>query len=59
GELNAAGAAPLPFLLAIAALVALLADGVVAANLYSGREWEEPDEELVRDQRPRRRASAR
>ena len=42
----------------IAALVAFV-DAAVAANLYSSREWEELDEEPVRERRPRRRAASR
>ncbi|MFN2520900.1 MAG: hypothetical protein ABR525_07645 [Candidatus Limnocylindria bacterium] len=50
---------PAPFLLAIAGLLLLLLDGVLAANLYSAREWEELEEELPRDRRPRGRAATR
>ena len=35
------------------------ADAAVAANLYSAREWEELDEEPIRERRPRRRAASR
>ncbi|MDP9265466.1 MAG: hypothetical protein M3O91_05030 [Chloroflexota bacterium] len=59
GDLGAAAASPAAFLLAIAGLPLLLIDGVIAANLYSAREWKELEEELPRDRRPRRRAATR
>lgn len=59
GDLAAAAAAPAPFLLAVAALIVVLVDAAVAANLYSAREWEELEEEPLRDRRPRRRAASR
>lgn len=59
GELGAAGASPAPFLLAIGGLVLLLVDGVVSANLYAAREWEELEEDVVPERHRRRRAAAR
>src|SRR5207249_9017139 len=59
GDLAAAAAAPAPFLLAIAALLVTFVDAAVAANLYSAREWEELEEEPMREHRPRRRAASR
>ena len=56
-ELGQAAPSPAPFLLAIAGLVLLIADAGLAANLYSAREWEELDDEPVRERRPRRRAA--
>ena len=44
---------------AIAGLIVAFVDAAVAANLYSAREWEELDEEPLRDRRPRRRAASR
>jgi hypothetical protein len=58
-DVGAAAAAPAPFLLAIAGLIVVFVDAAVAANLYSAREWEELDEEPLRDRRPRRRAASR
>lgn len=58
-DLGAAAASPPALLLAIAGLLLLLIDGVLAANLYSAREWEELEEEVARDRRPRRRAATR
>ena len=58
-ELGAAAPSPAPFLLAIAALVLLIADAGLAANLYSAREWEVLEDEPVRDRHPRRRAAGR
>ena len=59
GDLGVPAPLPAPFLVAIAGLVLLLMDGVLAANLYSAREWEELEEELPRDRRPRGRAATR
>jgi hypothetical protein len=59
GEVTNAAASPGPFLLAIAGLIVTFVDAAVAANLYSAREWEELDEEPLRDRRPRRRAASR
>jgi hypothetical protein len=58
-EVGAAATGPAPFLLAIAGLIVTFVDAAVAANLYSAREWEELDEEPMRDRRPRRRAASR
>ena len=58
-ELGAAAPSPAPFLLAIAALVLLVADAGLAANLYSAREWEVLEDEPVRERHPRRRAASR
>lgn len=58
-DVGGAAASPAPFLLAVAGLVLTLVDAVVAANLYGAREWEELEEEPVRERRPRRRAVSR
>ena len=58
-ELGQAAPSPAPFLLAIAGLVLLLADAALAANLYSTREWEELEDEPVRERHPRRRVAGR
>jgi hypothetical protein len=58
-ELGQAAASPAPFLLAIAGLVLLVADAGLAANLYSTREWEVPEDEPVRERHPRRRVAGR
>jgi hypothetical protein len=58
-DLGGAAAGPAPFLLAIAGLIVMFVDAAVAANLYSAREWEELDEEPLRERRPRRRAASR
>ncbi len=57
-ELGSAAASPAPFLLAIAGLIVLFVDAGLAANMYSAREWEQIEEEPVREHR-RRRAGAR
>ena len=56
-ELGQAAPSPAPFLLAIAGLVLLIADAGLAANLYSAREWEELEDEPVRERHRRRRAA--
>ncbi len=58
-DTGAAAAAPAPFLLAIAGLIVTLVDALVAGNLYGAREWEELEEEPLRDHRSRRRAVSR
>ena len=58
-EPGAAAPSTAPFLLAIAALVLVLIDAGMAANLYSAREWEEIEDEMVRERHPRRRAAGR
>jgi hypothetical protein len=58
-DIGAAAASTAPFLLAIAGLIVTFVDAAVAANLYSAREWEELDEEPIRDRRPRRRVASR
>jgi hypothetical protein len=58
-DVGGAAASPAPFLLAIAGLIVTFVDAAVAANLYGAREWEELDEEPIRDRRPRRRAASR
>ena len=58
-DVGAAAAGTAPFLIAIAGLVVMVVDAAVAANLYSSREWEELDEEPLREHRPRRRAASR
>jgi hypothetical protein len=58
-DLGAAAAGTAPFLLAIAGLLVAFVDAAVAANLYGAREWEELEEEPLREHRPRRRAASR
>lgn len=58
-ELGQAAPSPAPFLLAIAGLVLLIADAGLAANLYSSREWEELEDEPLREHHPRRRVAGR
>lgn len=58
-DVGAAAAGTAPFLIAIAGLILTVVDAAVAANLYSAREWEELDEEPMREHRPRRRAASR
>ena len=58
-ELGQAAPSPAPFLLAIAGLIVLIADAGLAANLYSSREWEELENEPVREHHPRRRVAGR
>ncbi len=58
-ELGQAAPSPAPFLLAIAGLLLLSADAALAANLYSTREWEELEDEPVRERHPRRRLAGR
>jgi hypothetical protein len=58
-ELGASAASPVPFLVAIAGMILLVADAGLAANLYSAREWEELEEEPARERHPRRRAAGR
>ena len=58
-ELGNAAPSPAPFLLTIAALVVLIVDTGLAANMYSSREWEELDDEPIREHRRRRRAAGR
>lgn len=53
-ELGDPAPSPAPFLLAIAGLIVLVVDAGLAANMYSSREWEELEEEPVRDHRRRR-----
>ncbi|HEV8536783.1 MAG TPA: hypothetical protein VGR87_13845 [Candidatus Limnocylindria bacterium] len=58
-DTGAAATPPAPFLLAVAGLIVTLVDAAVAANLYSAREWEELEEEPMRERRQRRRAAGR
>ena len=58
-EPGAAAAGPAPFLLAIAGLIVGFVDAAVSANLYSAREWEELEDEPIRERRPRKRAASR
>ena len=58
-DTGSAAASTAPFLLAIAGLIVTFVDAAVSANLYSAREWEELDEEPIRERRPRRRAASR
>ncbi len=53
-ELGAAAPSPAPFLLSIAGLIVLFIDSGLAANMYSSRDWEELDDEPVREHRRRR-----
>lgn len=56
-ELGNPAASPAPFLLGIAGLIVLFVDAGLAANLYSSREWQELEDEPVREHRGRRRAA--
>lgn len=58
-DLGAAGASPAAFVSAIAGLIVLLVDSVIASTLYSSREWAVLDEEEYEPRRhqKRRRAS--
>jgi hypothetical protein len=58
-DLGGAGAAPLPFVAALAGLVVLAVDAVIAATLYAAREWQVVDDEddAVHRHQRRRRAS--
>lgn len=56
-ELSQAAPSPAPFLLAIAGLILLIFDAGLAASLYSAREWEELEDEPIRDRHPRRRVA--
>ena len=58
-DVGGAAASTAPFLLAIAGLIVAFVDAALAANLYGAREWEELDEEPIREHRPRRRAASR
>ena len=58
-ELGQAAPSPAPFLLAIAGLVLLIVDAGLAANLYSAREWEELEDELIPERHRRRRVAGR
>ena len=53
---GAAAASPAALVTAVAGLIVLLVDGVIAATLYASREWEVPDEE---DYEPRRQQKRR
>ncbi len=53
-ELGAVAPSPAPFLLSIAGLIVLFIDSGLAANMYSSREWEELEDEPVREHRRRR-----
>lgn len=58
-DLGAAGASPGALVTALAGLIVLAVDGVIAATLYSSREWAVLDEEEYEPRRhqKRRRAS--
>ena len=58
-ELAAAGVTPAALLLTIAALLVLLVDSVIAANLYAAREWEELEQDESFERHRRRRAAVR
>jgi NO-binding membrane sensor protein with MHYT domain len=53
-ELGNPAPSPVPFLLAIAGLITVFVDAGLAANMYSSREWEELEEEPIREHRRRR-----
>lgn len=53
-ELGNQAPSPVPFLLAIAGLITVFVDAGLAANMYSSREWEELEEEPMREHRRRR-----
>lgn len=53
-ELGNAAPSPAPFLLTVAGLIVLVIDAGLAANIYSSREWEELEDEPVREHRRRR-----
>jgi hypothetical protein len=53
-ELGNPAPSPIPFLLSIAGLIVIAIDAGIAANMYSSREWEELEEEPVRDHHRRR-----
>ena len=53
-ELGNPAPSPAPFLLSIAGLIVIFVDGGLAANMYSSREWEELEDEPVREHRRRR-----
>ena len=57
-DLGAAGASPGAVVAAFAGLVVLIVDGVIAATLYSSREWEVPDEEEYEPRRHQKRRRA-
>ena len=56
GDQTAAAASPGALVSALAGLIVLLVDGVIAATLYASREWEVLDEE---DYEPRRHQKRR
>ena len=59
-ELGSTAPSPAPFLLAVAGLIVVFADAGLAANMYSSREWEELEQEPIREHhRGRRRAAGR
>lgn len=58
-ELGNAAPSPAPFLLTIAGAIVLIVDCGLAANMYSSREWEELEDEPIREHRRRRRAAGR
>jgi uncharacterized membrane protein len=57
-DLGAAGASPAAVVAALAGLVVLLVDGVIASTLYSSREWALLDEEEYDPRRHQRRRRA-
>ena len=58
-ELGQPAPSPAPFLLAAAGFLLVLIDAGLAANMYSSRQWEELEDEPVREHRPRRHAAGR
>jgi len=55
---SAAGASPGAFVSALAGLIVLLIDGVIASTLYSSREWALLDEDEYEPRRHQRRRRA-
>lgn len=58
-DLAAAGVTPAVLLLTLAGLLVLAVDGVIAANLYAAREWEELEEDESFERHRRRRTAVR
>lgn len=54
-DLGAAGASPGAVISALAGLIVLIVDGVIAATLYASREWQFVDEEAYEPRRHQKR----
>lgn len=54
-DLGAAGASPGALVTAVAGLIVLVVDGVIAATLYASREWAVLDEEAYEPRRHQKR----